>query len=223
MDALEDARGGSAALGPRMFSTRPETPMDGLENARGSNAASGPRTFSRESGASCEAGVPFPSSCFLPEWVGLLGLLEDFVATWDDPRQAPKRASDPLNIRDGWRCSAPGCTSRQNLEDHHIQYRSRGGGEDLSTRIPLCRFHHQHGEHGDLMECRGRAPLGIEWRLGRDGRGGRFRKERRLERPQPGTTQPGTTAALTAPASGASLGWGPVTLRLTPQGKGDPR
>ena len=124
----------------------------------------------------------------VPAWVGLLALLEDFVQTWDPlasaagtgthagssatpgPGAAPsptKRPGGAVYSRAGWRCTAPGCTSRRNLEDHHVVYRSRGGRDDLSNRICLCRFHHQRGEHGGLASCRGRAPLGILWRLGR--------------------------------------------------------
>lgn len=121
-------------------------------------------------------------SWFIPEWVGLLALIEDFVATWDDPRLSPKRPADPIYERGGWRCMAPGCTSRQNLEEHHVIYKSRGGSvKDLSNRLCVCRYHHQQGEHGDLATCRGEAPLGIVWRLGRAGIGGRFKNERKVD------------------------------------------
>jgi len=112
----------------------------------------------------------------VPSWVGLLVLLEDFVTTWDVGRGF---ASDAVYIRDGWRCTAPGCSSRRNLEDHHIVYRSRGGSDHLDNRTCLCRYHHQRGEHGGLMTCRGTAPLGPTWRMGRDGTGGTFHNERR--------------------------------------------
>ncbi|HKQ98447.1 MAG TPA: HNH endonuclease signature motif containing protein, partial [Candidatus Polarisedimenticolia bacterium] len=109
----------------------------------------------------------------LPSWVGLLSLLEDFADTWDDPQANPRRPGDEIYIRDGWRCTAPGCTSRRNLECHHVTYRSRGGGDESHNLICLCRFHHQRGEHGDLASCRGRAPTDVEWRLGRtSGRAG---------------------------------------------------
>jgi hypothetical protein len=114
----------------------------------------------------------------VPVWVGLLAMLEDYVLTWDDPQGMPKRAADRIYIRDGWRCTAPGCTSRRNLEDHHLDYRSHGGINDPSNRTTLCRFHHQMGEHGLMAACRGAAPLGILWSMGRDGVGGRYRNER---------------------------------------------
>jgi len=72
---------------------------------------------------------------------------------------------------------APGCTSRRNLQEHHVSYRSQGGSDELDNRLCLCAFHHQRGEHGELASCRGLAPLGIEWSLGRGGRGGLFRNE----------------------------------------------
>ncbi len=115
----------------------------------------------------------------LPLWVGFLALLEEFVHIWDDPQAMPKRPGDAVYSRDGWRCTAPGCTSRKHLEDHHVVYRSRGGGDELSNRTCLCRFHHQRGEHGELASCRGSAPLNLHWRLGRRELGARFRSERR--------------------------------------------
>jgi hypothetical protein len=137
-----------------------------------------------------------------PTWVGVLALLDDFVTTWDPPASLPsaRRSSlDEIYARDGWRCAAPGCTSRRNLEDHHLVYRSRGGGNDHANRICLCRFHHQWGEHGDLASCRGKAPLGVLWVLGRRGVGGRYRNERAVctgPSPPPGLAPGGTGRAL---------------------------
>jgi 5-methylcytosine-specific restriction endonuclease McrA len=112
--------------------------------------------------------------------VALLALLEEFVEVWDDPGGMPRRPGDAVYARDGWRCTAPGCTSLRHLEDHHLVYRSRGGGDELANRTCLCRFHHQRGEHGDLASCRGAAPLGLTWRLGTRALGKRFRNEIRL-------------------------------------------
>jgi 5-methylcytosine-specific restriction endonuclease McrA len=117
----------------------------------------------------------------IPSWVGLLALLEEFADLWDRQNRPASPARDAIYIREGWRCAAPGCTSRRNLEDHHVVYRSRGGSDALSNRICLCRFHHQLGEHGELAACSGSAPLAMTWRLGRAGIGGRYRNELRLE------------------------------------------
>ena len=153
----------------------------------------GPPRWSVESGS--EVGVP-PSQRLaelfsthrrrVPAWVGLLALLEDYAMTWDDSRAHPRRKGRRIYVRDGWRCMAPGCTSRARLEEHHVRYRSRRGGHEPENRICLCRFHHQQGEHGGLASCRGRAPLGLLWRMGRIGAdgaplGGMFINEVRLD------------------------------------------
>jgi hypothetical protein len=122
----------------------------------------------------------------VPGWVGLLALLEDFVLTWDPVQpgaHAPKRHGDPVYSRAGWRCTAPGCTSRKNLDDHHLVYRSRRGPDSLDNRTCPCRFHHYQGEHGELASCRGKAPLGILWRLGRKALAVWYRNERRVVAP----------------------------------------
>jgi len=117
----------------------------------------------------------------VPAWVGLLKLLEDFVLTWDGAAGRQRKSSGhAVFARDGWRCMAPGCTSRRHLENHHVTYRSHGGGDDLANRVCLCRFHHQRGEHGGLLSCRGRAPLALSWQLGRRELAQTFRNERLL-------------------------------------------
>jgi len=100
---------------------------------------------------------------------------------------APKRPGDPIYSRAGWRCTAPGCTSRKNLDDHHLVYRSRRGGNALDNRDCICRFHHYQGEHGELASCRGKAPLGILWRLGKKELGVWYRNERRVVAPTSGS------------------------------------
>src|SRR6267142_973944 len=131
----------------------------------------------------------------VPDWIGLLALLEDFVETWDPPEHAGDLSADPIFVRDGWRCLAPACSSRRNLEDHHVHYRSHLGGNGQHNRVCLCRFHHQRGEHGGLASCRGTAPLSLTWRLGSAEVGRWYRNERRL----PG--DPGAPASGEADAS----------------------
>jgi hypothetical protein len=118
----------------------------------------------------------------VPRWVGLLALLEEFAATWDDPAGHPRRAEDATYRRDGWRCMAPGCMSRRNLEAHHIVHRAHGGNDEPSNLVTLCAFHHRQGEHGGLMAVDGTAPLGLRWRLGPGGEPAEawFRNERTL-------------------------------------------
>ena len=99
----------------------------------------------------------------VPIWVGLLAMLENYAAAWD---HSPKRAADAVYCRAGFRCEAPGCTSRRS-EDHHIEYQSHGGGDELHNQLNLCPFHHRQGEHGLLASCQGKAPLEVTWRLGK--------------------------------------------------------
>ena len=73
--------------------------------------------------------------------------------------------------RDGWRCTVPGCTSYRNLHDHHIQFRSAGGSDDLANRTTLCAWHHLRGVHAGVVRIRGLAPDGLRFELGvRSGR-----------------------------------------------------
>jgi hypothetical protein len=118
-----------------------------------------------------------------PAWVGLMALIEDYAEVWDDPAASPRRAARATYARWGWRCSAPGCSSRSGLEEHHVVHRSRGGSNAATNRICICSFHHRQGEHGDLARCTGVAPLGLSWVLGRDGIGGWYRNERRVAAP----------------------------------------
>ncbi|RMF75653.1 MAG: HNH endonuclease [Acidobacteria bacterium] len=105
----------------------------------------------------------------------LFSALWSYASEWD---RGVRRHEDRIYARDGWRCQAPGCTARRNLESHHVVWRSRGGSDDDDNLVTLCRFHHQRGEHGELMAVTGRAPDGLTFVLGRDGRGGTFRNER---------------------------------------------
>jgi HNH endonuclease len=128
----------------------------------------------------------------VPEWVGLLALLEEWVFEHDG--KAPRRPVDPILARDA-RCMAPGCTSRAQLEVHHLRYRSQGGSDAPDNLILLCAFHHRQGEHGGLASCRGKAPLDVVWRLGRGELAVWYQNERRLT----------TGVKLRAPSTPASF------------------
>jgi 5-methylcytosine-specific restriction endonuclease McrA len=49
--------------------------------------------------------------------------------------------------RDGWRCQV--CGSMQNLEVHHLRFRSHGGDDSEQNLITLCAQCHSeaHGHH----------------------------------------------------------------------------
>ena len=99
-------------------------------------------------------------------------------AEWYPPDWA--EISQKIRKRDGYRCSAPGCSSRANLQEHHLRYRSQQGGNEAANLVLLCAFHHLQGEHGGLARCRGLAPLDIVWRLGLDEFAAWFWNERRI-------------------------------------------
>jgi hypothetical protein len=93
------------------------------------------------------------------------GLLDRALLTWTlrDPRA---RRPDPVMERDDYRCAVPGCTSRRNLHDHHIVFRSQQGSDAWGNRITLCAFHHQRALHAGLLRICGRAPDQLLFELG---------------------------------------------------------
>lgn len=97
-----------------------------------------------------------------PRWRALERLLHHVVHHWESQPRHP----DPIFARDGWRCTVPGCSSRRNLHDHHITFRSRGGLNTRDNRTAVCAAHHLHGLHDGTIRAAGPAPSGIEWQLG---------------------------------------------------------
>jgi hypothetical protein len=117
----------------------------------------------------------------VPGWVGLMALLEEYIATWDPADARPGGEQVRIHARHGMRWAAPHCTGRRNLERHHLTYQSHRGGDTPDNLISLCRFHHQRGEHGGPASCRGKAPLHVLWRLGREDVAMSYLNERRCE------------------------------------------
>ena len=91
-------------------------------------------------------------------------MLDHAFAAWGVDEKVPARHR--VFERDGWRCAAPGCSSMQNLHDHHVRFRSAGGSDALENRVTLCAFHHLRGVHVGRVRCVGRAPEGLTWQLG---------------------------------------------------------
>jgi len=50
--------------------------------------------------------------------------------------------------RDGWRCQS--CGSMQNLEVHHMKFRSRSGDDSEANLITLCVACHARMHHSFL-------------------------------------------------------------------------
>jgi hypothetical protein len=92
-------------------------------------------------------------------------MLDGALLAWT-LREPGARRPDPVIERDGYRCAVPGCTSRRNLHDHHVSFRSAGGSDAPANRITLCAFHHLRCLHAGLLRVQGRAPDGLVFELG---------------------------------------------------------
>ena len=68
--------------------------------------------------------------------------------------------------RDDWRCTVPGCTSRRNLQAHHVVFRSAGGSDALENQTTLCAHHHHRGVHAGTVRILGTAPGALRFELG---------------------------------------------------------
>jgi hypothetical protein len=95
----------------------------------------------------------------------LVKLAEHFIAVWKHPGRARRTRAQKVLERDlGW-CTVPGC-SRCADDSHHVQFRSQGGGDELSNQTSLCKPHHLRGVHMGRVRVWGRAPAALVWELG---------------------------------------------------------
>ncbi len=92
-------------------------------------------------------------------------MFDHALATWGRPERFVPSAHR-IYQRDGWRCTAPGCTAYRNLQDHHVRFRSAGGSDDPSNRTTLCAWHHLRGVHAGTIRCAGEAPDTLVFDLG---------------------------------------------------------
>jgi hypothetical protein len=86
--------------------------------------------------------------------------------TWERHHGAQKPANHRILERDAYRCTAPGCTARKNLEVHHIVFRSRQGTDAPENLTTLCAFHHRQSIHLGSATLTGSAPDQLHWSLG---------------------------------------------------------
>ena len=103
-----------------------------------------------------------------PRWRGLVRLLATVARQWTAEAREngiPWKERRILE-RDGYRCIVPGCSSRRNLQVHHIIFRSAGGGDEDWNRGALCAGHHHQCVHRFNIVASGRAPDAIEWVFG---------------------------------------------------------
>lgn len=103
----------------------------------------------------------------LLDWEVLALLMKEFWSVWDNEETRRQSRLQPVLRRDGWRCTAPGCTAMGSgrLEDHHVTFRSVGGSDDLTNRTGVCHGHHKLIHEG-IVRVSGRAPDDLIWELG---------------------------------------------------------
>jgi len=89
----------------------------------------------------------------LDDWECVLSITTSFLDTWRVRADAAWRRRYRIFERDGWRCRVPGCTSRRNLQVHHIEFRSHGGTDDDANLVVLCATHHLQGIHRGRVRC----------------------------------------------------------------------
>ena len=97
-----------------------------------------------------------------PRWRTFERIVALAILEWS----SQPRHRDPVFERDGWRCAVPACSSRRNLHDHHVVFRSKGGDNARDNRVTVCASHHLHGIHEGRVRAYGRAPDEIVWELG---------------------------------------------------------
>ena len=92
----------------------------------------------------------------LEKWQVLEPALAEFMSTYlaaaeenqralfetEDEKGLSYKVRDAVFTRDGYQCVFPGCSARKTLDPHHILYKSRGGSDDPSNIVSLCRIHH---------------------------------------------------------------------------------
>ncbi len=93
--------------------------------------------------------------------------LDGFIGTWSKAHMQIRAQTRRLMEAADYRCQVPGCTGRAELEEHHLVFRSQGGGnEDLNLAV-TCRVHHHGGIHAGLILVKRLPDGGLRWELGR--------------------------------------------------------
>jgi hypothetical protein len=102
----------------------------------------------------------------LDDWECVERLIDHFRLTWEVRSDPAWRRRYRTHERDGWRCRVPGCSSRRNLQEHHVVYRSHGGDDEPENLVSLCATHHLRVLHPGHLRCH-RLPEGLmAWELG---------------------------------------------------------
>jgi len=82
-------------------------------------------------------------------------------------KKKKRRLRHKVIERDNFRCIVPGCSSRSGLDDHHITFRSQGGGDELPNNSSACFEHHRHCIHDKrYITIKGQAPDNLTVAMG---------------------------------------------------------
>jgi hypothetical protein len=102
----------------------------------------------------------------LQDWECVAKMIESFHRTWDLRGSPAWQRRYRIFERDGWRCRVPGCSSRRNLQAHHVVFLSRGGGGEDDNLVTVCITHHLRCLHAETLRCH-RLPGGLfAWEFG---------------------------------------------------------
>jgi HNH endonuclease len=88
-----------------------------------------------------------------PDWRCAERILTAFIDSWSVRADPAWRRHHRIFERDAWRCRVPGCSSRRNLQVHHVVFRSQGGSDEDANLAVLCAAHHLQGIHRGRVRC----------------------------------------------------------------------
>jgi hypothetical protein len=94
----------------------------------------------------------------------LTRIAEHFIEVWEPALAVPSTLHRKVLERDKGLCTVPWCSKAAD-HAHHIEYRSRGGSDDLSNLTSLCVIHHLQGVHMGRIRVWGSAPDQLHWEV----------------------------------------------------------
>jgi hypothetical protein len=91
-------------------------------------------------------------------------------STPDRPEVPPEQRDSPADeglrelvlLRDGNRCTVPGCGSQIACQAHHITWRRHGGKTHLDNMMTVCAIHHA-AIHQGILVLKGSVSRGVEF------------------------------------------------------------